>query len=114
VLWSVEFSPDGRWLATSTWNGKGVRVWEAKTGRRVTDLLGTVNSEAAFSPDGGWLVTGTERGYRFWEVGSWRPGRRIPQENSSPRQRMAFSRDGGLLAVWSSRGTVRLLRPETG
>src|SRR5205823_9550611 len=32
------FSPDGRYVATGTWRGTGVRIWDADTGRQVATL----------------------------------------------------------------------------
>jgi RNA polymerase sigma factor (sigma-70 family) len=44
------FSPDSRWLAAN--EGKGVRVLEVATGRRLIDLPQATTRCAAFSPDG--------------------------------------------------------------
>src|SRR5262249_7752742 len=38
ALWCAAISPDGRWIATGTWNGYACKVWDAQTGRRVQDL----------------------------------------------------------------------------
>src|SRR5262249_33614176 len=34
----LDMSPDGRWIATGAWQGTGVNVWEARTGRLVKAL----------------------------------------------------------------------------
>lgn len=71
---AVVFSPDGSLLATSS--GIRIRVWEARTGRRLGDypikepLQGCV-SFLAFSPDGRHLAAGfDEPPLRVWSVAS--------------------------------------------
>ena len=40
ALWSVAISPDGRWVATGSWNGDESNAWDATTGRRLHDFPG--------------------------------------------------------------------------
>ena len=86
ALRHAAFSPDGRWLATGNWQGRGAKVWDAQTGKLAHDFdLGEPEEKAAwpaFSPDGKWLVTGTFAEYRFWEVGSWQKKHGLPRENA--------------------------------
>jgi serine/threonine protein kinase/WD40 repeat protein/tetratricopeptide (TPR) repeat protein len=113
------FSPDGHWLATGNWQGRGARVWDARTGKPVHDFdLGGPDERAAwpaFSPDGKWLVTGTAAEYRFWEVGSWNKRHGLPREKAgqSPGWIMS-SPDGQVLALLHGMTEVRLVDPETG
>lgn len=109
VKW-VSLSPDGKWAATGTWNGSGVRVWDVATGEQARELplLGSTN--VAFSPDGRWLLTGNGRAYQFWEVGSWNAGPEIRRQDTAELAGvMAFSADGRLLAVTGSRRDVFLV-----
>ncbi|HEV3256199.1 MAG TPA: protein kinase, partial [Gemmataceae bacterium] len=113
------FSPDGRWLATGHWRGRGVKVWDAQTGKLAQDLdLGEAEPRAAspaFSPDGKWLVTGTFSEYRFWEVGSWQQKHSLPRENAkNSLDWITFSPDGNILAILHSVSAVRLVDPATG
>jgi serine/threonine protein kinase/WD40 repeat protein/tetratricopeptide (TPR) repeat protein len=113
------FSPDGRWLATGNWQGRRIKVWEARTGRLAHDLdldePGEKTAWPAFSPDGKWLVTGTFSEYRFWEVGSWRKRHALPRENGTKTVGwIVFSLDGKMLAVLHGVSEVHLIDPTTG
>ncbi|HKB41061.1 MAG TPA: protein kinase, partial [Gemmataceae bacterium] len=110
----VAISPDGRWVATGTFGAfrTAVKVWDARSGKPVWDLpldVAQANADVVFSPDGRWLVTATPEEYRFWQVGSWEPGRVLPRERSDSSASLAFTRDGKMLAVSLSARRVRLL-----
>jgi WD40 repeat protein len=109
-LRTVAISPDGKWIATGAVRrgSPQVTVWNVQRGKRVWELPGHDN--AAFSPDGRWLVTSTEKEYRFWDVGSWRRGQRIPRYGEGAlRGCMAFTRDGRLLALTYSNVALKLI-----
>ena len=105
-------SPDGRWVATATWKGKDVKVWEVATGRLAWQLP-CDSAFVRFSPDGRWLAVAKFPGLecRLWHVGSWHPGPTI--QVSKGFLTMAFSRDGRLLAI-DDAGRVRLVDTDTG
>jgi WD40 repeat protein len=111
---SIALSPNGRWAATGTWRGKGTRVWDLHTGRQIGEELPGGDAFVAFSPDARWLVNGTETEYRFWEVGSWRPGLRIPRTPPTGAGPLAFSTDGKILAIAHAFREVRLIETVTG
>src|SRR5262249_40756772 len=48
-------SPDGRWVATATWKGQDVKVWEVATGRLAWQWE-CGSAKVQFSPDGRWLA----------------------------------------------------------
>jgi serine/threonine protein kinase/WD40 repeat protein len=105
-------SPDGRWVATATWKGKDVKVWEVATGRLAWQLPSD-SAFVRFSPDGRWLAVarfpGTE--CRLYQVGSWRPGPTI--HVGAEFLTMAFMRDGRLLAI-DDAGRLRIVHADSG
>jgi WD40 repeat protein len=107
-VWGADVSPDGRWVATGCQHSTGVRVWEAKSGKLVRELLTQhTGCGVAFSHDGKWLAT-SGGGLRLWAVGSWQEGRHFGGGT------FAFSHDGRLIAIETGQGAVRLVNPATG
>jgi eukaryotic-like serine/threonine-protein kinase len=101
---SVDVSPDGKWFATGTWQGSGVKVWEMQSLKPVKELPVSGSAKCRFSPDGRWLVTGSAKEYRFWQVPSWEPGLGISRERIGDMWgEMAFSPDGRVLALLHGR-----------
>ncbi|HEY7308776.1 MAG TPA: WD40 repeat domain-containing serine/threonine protein kinase [Gemmataceae bacterium] len=111
---SCAVSPDGRWVAAGSHNvraGGGAKVWDAKTGRHVTDLPVAGICRVRFSPDGKWLLT-SGGGARLWAVGSWTEG---PKLGGTPLNPLgAFSHDGNLLALGDVPGMIRLVVTDSG
>ncbi len=69
---SVCFSPNGKLLATGSWDNTA-RLWDVATGRCVRVLEGHTGRvySVRFSPDGKLLVTGSwDHSVRFWNVTS--------------------------------------------
>ncbi len=67
---SVAFSPDGRRIATSSFD-RTVKLWETETGQEVFTLRGHTSGvlSVAFSPDGQALVTGSiDCTSRIWDT----------------------------------------------
>jgi WD40 repeat protein len=107
---TVAVSPDGRMVATGSWSGSGVKIWEARGGNLIRELSvdQSIVSNLCFSPDGKWLVS-SGGGPRLWAVDSWREGPRIAGAVAR-----AFSPDSKLLAMETGYGSVRLVDPDTG
>ena len=97
-LQDVDWSPDGRWIATSSYDAT-VGIWDARTGDLRFSLFhdGPVG-DADWSPDGGRLVTGSSDGRAtVWEI-TGAGGKRLfslsAQDTSSGMRGVAFSPDG--------------------
>jgi serine/threonine protein kinase/WD40 repeat protein len=103
-------SSDGKWIASATHNGLGVKVWEARTGEGILHLHpNIVGAKALFSPDCQQLVTSTSAKYSLWSVGSWEPCWEILRKpGSEVPGAAAFTQDGSTLAVMPSHSEVAL------
>ena len=104
---SVAISPDGRWWAAGSMQGK-VRVWEE--GSQTLHLIWQAHADMvyslAFSPDGRTLASGSWDGtVKLWDVESgallWTGWQKSPYS-------LAFTPDGSLLASGGADATVRL------
>lgn len=118
----VMFSPDGRFLATSTWSGQAgistkVSVWDAETGRlwlpgrssHIDWHWGDTGTCIAYSQDDTKLVTGDSSGdVQLWDaltgksVGMFPPGKRaapnIQRSHNGVVCAVAISPDGTRVA----------------
>jgi WD40 repeat protein/serine/threonine protein kinase len=125
LVYGLDFSPDGKYLASADYNGH-VIVWDLAEGRqtrRITDRDASVTgmwSESApmpfvrFQPGGDYLA------YTTWgrhvEFLGWKDPKTAPpplRRKPQPRE-LAFDRKGGLLAVSWGDGQVGLYDAATG
>jgi len=109
------FSPDGKWVLTRSFDSTA-RVWEASTGRSVTELRGHTDwlDSAAFSPDGKWVVTASEdHTAKVWEAST---GQCLVQllGHTDRVTKATFSPDGKLVVTASGDKTVRVWEASTG
>jgi WD40 repeat protein len=111
---TVAFSPDGKRLASGSWDNTA-RVWEAATGREVARVShqGVVTT-LAFSPNGRWLATGSaDHTARVWETATGQEVTRMTVEDAA--RQVAFSPDGQWLAgAIFSNFTARVWEAATG
>lgn len=106
-------SPDSRWLAAGTRNGRGVRIWALQEKTAPVDLPIRGSAKVAFSPDGKWFVTGDTEFYQFWETATWRLMRRIPSQMGDTSGLMAFSPRMTALIIACRRAELKVLNPFT-
>jgi WD40 repeat protein len=70
IVTSVAFSPDGRLLASGSFD-KTIKLWDVASGREVRTLTGHTDwvNSVAFSPDGRLLASGSDdRTIRLWDI----------------------------------------------
>lgn len=116
----VAFSPDGKQLAASCWDGLA-RLFDLTSRRQVRtlDTKGGINS-LNYSPDGRSVLFGGHRGesgtLHCWNLADDRP--RVSQEFKgilgSNIYATALSPDGRIAAAGTEEGTLLLTQPETG
>ena len=117
---SAEFSPDGRWLVTTTQEGNSsdmpslARIWDLASGTLVGKPLEhpSLIRAAHFSPDSRQLLVLGWEGTRFWDVATGRPASVQLPANSRPTQAV-FSPDGRRLLT-GEYSAARLWDVETG
>lgn len=104
---TLEFSPNGRWLASGSFDGKAV-VWEATTGVKVNEFIyGTPVSAVAFTNDGEWVVIASVDGTaRVWEPGTGREIAYMTTEKDVPLTAIAVSPDDDRIAGGDAAGRV--------
>jgi eukaryotic-like serine/threonine-protein kinase len=117
TITGVLFSPDGRWLASSSWDGV-VNLWDVATGGRKAALehgAPIPASRLVFSADGTRLLVCT-RGTQWyvWKVPGGEPA--LPPQGSPALELEGFgdySPDGRLLAITDTKG-AQLHEADTG
>jgi WD40 repeat protein len=115
MLERLDQSPDGRWVATGTWQGKGVKVWDARNGTLAHEINVDESADVRFSPDSRSLLTASGEEYALWDLDSWTRRFRVPRSQATgvPGQ-AAFSPEGGVLALTKTRSLVQLVDTDSG
>jgi WD40 repeat protein len=111
----VALSPDGHWLATGTWRGTGVKIWDALTGNVERSLGVEDSADVGFSPDGTRLVTASGKECCLWDVGTWNKALSFPRKNAGGMPgKVVISPSGRLAALTPTRHLAELIDPVTG
>ncbi|MEY3403177.1 MAG: hypothetical protein RLZZ86_2793, partial [Cyanobacteriota bacterium] len=109
IVYSVAFSPDGKYLATGDSEGR-VQIWNAVTGREILTFVGHSNcvNSVAWSGDGLTLASGSrDHTVKLWNVQSGDCVRTLEGHSRSVTS-VAWSGDSLTLASGSDDNTVKL------
>ncbi len=113
---SLSFGPDGRYLASGSWDNK-VKIWDVEKGILVKTLRGHFSSVNAvsFSPRGKYVASGDADGKVIvWNVKS---GKAVKTFNYSPMGyvwSVSFSPDGMFVAAGGDLAVVKIWNVESG
>ncbi len=90
----IAFSPDGHYLASAPTDQAEILLWDVKSGRKVRQLSGSVNTRACldFSLDGQRLVSGGSDTVRVWNLTTAKQ-LRLWHVKSGPRTGLVAQRD---------------------
>ena len=102
----VKFSPSGRTLATSSWDGE-VRLWSVSNWELLGMLRNNGTAAIDFSADGKTLASAGSEEVTLWSVVSGEKIATLPGHAGWIRG-VAFSSDGTTLASGGEGGTVRV------
>ncbi|MBI5960258.1 MAG: WD40 repeat domain-containing protein [Chloroflexi bacterium] len=114
-VYSVNFSPDGRFLLSTGWVEGKARLWNTTTWQEVWNLpMVSHEADAAFSPDGRFFVLGGGGiMLSLWEVDTLTKVRDFAGHYKDIMS-VDFSRNGKYILSGGQDGTARLWDVETG
>jgi WD40 repeat protein len=115
VVSSCVFSPDGRFIASTSWDHT-VRIWNVKTGQLYCTFSGHTDwvMACAFSPDGlKVLSAGNDETLRIWNIPS-EAMNDVVEANPGSVMSCRYSPDGNLIAAGYGNGKLLLIDGSTG
>jgi len=109
VFQDVEFSPDGKLLATSNYDD-GVQLWDVAGRRAVATLAPSLGflGAVAFSPDGRLLAATQGASVHVFDVATRTNAGSVLEPRAGPLVDVAFDDDGRTLAATGELGLVTL------
>ncbi len=115
TILDVEFSPSGRYLATSSMD-RSIRLWDVRSGKLLASFLAGHRDwirTIGFQPDGTRLISGGDDGsIRVWDLTSGRRLQRFPAHQGWVLH-LVFSTDGSLMATAGQDGMVLIWSAES-
>jgi serine/threonine protein kinase len=112
---SVIYSPDGRYLASGSWD-KTIKVWDVVTGTELRTLTGHSDRvrSVVYSPDGRYLASGSwDKTIKVWDVVTGTELRTLTGHSDRVRS-VVYSPDGRYLASGSWDKTIKVWDVVTG
>ena len=108
LLWSVAYSPGGRYMATC--GSQGAFLWDIQTGSVIRTFSGHTGgvTSVAFSPDGTKALTGSlDNTAKLWETATGNCVRMF-SGHTSAISLVVFSPDGAMVLTGSWDKTAKL------
>ncbi|HEY3310591.1 MAG TPA: BTAD domain-containing putative transcriptional regulator [Anaerolineales bacterium] len=109
-MFSVDFSPDMKYILGDGGYGNVVHVWDLQTGKELHQLVGHTGPtySAVFSPDGKYIATASvDNTARLWDVQTGKELRRFTGHTAAV-ENVIFSPNGKYLLTGSDDGTAML------
>ncbi|HKY54192.1 MAG TPA: helix-turn-helix domain-containing protein [Anaerolineales bacterium] len=113
---NVAVSPDGKRIATSSWDGTA-KIWDAVRGNEILTLQGHSDEVwgVAFSPDGSQLITSSvDTTAIVWDADSGEALVTLSGHTASITRAVFSPIDGSRVATASDDGTVKIWDAKTG
>lgn len=111
-VYSVAFTPDGKYLATGSFDNT-IKLWELANGKEAKTYGGPTGHQkqvicVAISPNGQFLASGSiDNNLKVWDIPLTAPSKLLPATDAV--NAVALSPDGTKLAYGSKDGQVKLV-----